>query len=115
MASMNKERSLHSCGKMNINGKIIFVVAGGIGSKCNLDSVEILDPCYFGNRWKLGPKLPYKLRGSAMITSPTGRGVVVIGGYNHNEYKYSNAVLELTDNAKKWITLEQSLQYSRSN
>ena len=52
--SMNKERSLHSCGKMNINGKIIFVVAGGIGSKCNLDSVEILDPCYFGNRWKLG-------------------------------------------------------------
>ena len=63
----------------------------------------------------IGPKLPYKLRGSAMITSPTGRGVVVIGGYNHNEYKYSNAVLELTDNAKKWITLEQSLQYSRSN
>ena len=50
-----------------------------------------------------------------MITSPTGRGVVVIGGYNHNEYKYSNAVLELTDNAKMWITLEQSLQYSRSN
>ena len=40
--------------KMNINGKIIFVVAGGIGSKCNLDSVEILDPSYFGNRWKLG-------------------------------------------------------------
>ena len=62
-----------------------------------------------------GPRLPYKLRGAAMVTSPSNKGVVVIGGYNHNEYKYSNSLLELNSNYMKWVQLEQTLQYARSN
>ena len=42
--SMNFERCRHSCGKMNIDGKTIIVVAGGTGSQNTGDSVEILDP-----------------------------------------------------------------------
>ena len=52
--AMIKERALHSCGKMKRKGKTILVVAGGIGTMSNLDSVELCDPkssrgWYFGN------------------------------------------------------------------
>ena len=50
-----------------------------------------------------------------MVPSPSGRGVVVIGGYNHNEFKYSNNFLELHSSQMKWIKLQQTLQYARSN
>ena len=52
-----------------------------------------------------------------MITSPSGKGVVVIGGYNHSEFKYSNVLLELriSGNSMKWVPLQQTLQYARSN
>ena len=30
-----------------------------------------------------------------MVTSPSGKGVVVIGGWNHNEIKNFNALLKL--------------------
>ena len=65
--------------------------------------------------FKKGPKLPCKLRGSAMVSSPSGQGVVVIGGYNHNEFKYSNNFLELHSSQMKWIKLQQTLQYARSH
>ena len=40
---LRKARAYHSCGKMEVNGKVLLVVAGGEG-KSYLDSVEILDP-----------------------------------------------------------------------
>ena len=64
-----------------------------------------------------GPKLPFKLTASAMVTSPNGKGVIVIGGYNDSEYKYSNILLELCGNClknMKWVQLEQTLQVPRS-
>ena len=36
-----------------------------------------------------GPKLPFKVRNSAMVTSPNGKGVVIFGGFNVNADQYS--------------------------
>ena len=63
-----------------------------------------------------GPKLPFKLIGSPMVTSPSGKGVVVIGGYNMSEIKESHAMLELKDiSSKEWIPLKQTLQHARDD
>ena len=33
-----------------------------------------------------------------MVTSPSGKGVVIVGGYNATTMKYSKALLELKSN-----------------
>ena len=51
-----------------------------------------------------------------MITSPTGKGVVLIGGFDEKAKKYSNALFELTGESietLKWPFLEQKLQLAR--
>ena len=51
-----------------------------------------------------------------MVPSPTGHGVVIIGGWNDSTWKYSTALLELHGkNIKtlKWIPLKQTLQHAR--
>ena len=49
-----------------------------------------------------------------MVTSPSGKGVVVIGGYNWSEQKFSNAFLELKGvSSKEWVVLKQTLQHPR--
>ena len=53
-----------------------------------------------------------------MITSPTEKGVLMIGGWKQNFGKYSNSagILELSGHSKetlKWKILEQKLQYPR--
>ena len=43
---LKQNRYMHACGKMVINGKILIVVAGGLGNNINSttsDSVELLD------------------------------------------------------------------------
>ena len=50
-----------------------------------------------------------------MVTSPSGNGVVVIGGINYNEGKYSDALLELKDISKGWVQLKQKLQHARDD
>ena len=60
-----------------------------------------------------GAKLPFKLYDSAMVTSPSGKGVVIIGGWNGNKNIHSNALLELKDISKEWVPLKQTLQHSR--
>ena len=63
-----------------------------------------------------GPKLPFKLGGSEMVTSPSGKGVIVIGGFNQNECKHSNALLELKGiSSKDWVPLKQTLQHARNS
>ena len=44
----------------------------------------------------LGPKLPFKLRDSVMIPTPSGKGVILLGGYNDSHRRSSNILLELT-------------------
>ena len=118
------------CGKMIINGTMIVVVAGGWGE----DSVEILiNPrankiWQFGNFafseiyslvviflhkyfFSIGPRLPMQLVGASMITSPNGKGVILVGGFNHSAKTYSNALIELTGSDiedLKWTMLEHS-------
>ena len=50
----------------------------------------------------LGPKLPYMLCGSTMIPSPTGKGILMIGGYKH-KIKASSDILELSGDSKKHL------------
>ena len=62
----------------------------------------------------LGPKLPFKLHGCTMVSSPTETGVLVIGGKDSNQYSNSNIVMELSGNSKTslhWTILEQNLKY----
>ena len=52
-----------------------------------------------------------------MVTSPNGKGVILIGGYNDSQAKTSKTLIELIGNSIKsleWIILEQKLKYLRS-
>ena len=60
-----------------------------------------------------GPKLPFFLAGSSMVTSPSGKGVILIGGYNADISDYSNEIIELRGTSMTWVTLSQKLLYPR--
>ena len=80
-----------------------------------------------------GPKLPMKISGAAMVTSPTGRGVILIGGETCTETKgpaswqsgqHHDVMLELSGDTigtlftqaskkLKWRRLDQRLKYAR--
>ena len=116
--TLNHVRHSHACAKLKINGKILIVVTGGLGSTPHqdfLDSVEILDPSSDNPAWILGPKLPMDLWGHVMETGPTGKSVIVIGGKNESRDIYSNKLFELTDVSKDWVELDQKLEYGRHN
>ena len=62
-----------------------------------------------------GPKLPFKLEDSQMVTSSTG-SVVLVGGFNHDERKESSALLELRQTSSgslEWKRMEQNLRFER--
>ena len=45
----------------------------------------------------------------AMVTSPTGKGVIVMGGITNSIGQYSKAMFELSQ-SMEWTRLEQTLQ-----
>ena len=51
--------------------------------------------------------MPLRLVRPAMVTSPTGKGVIVMGGYSFGEY--SKTMFELSQ-SMEWTRLEQTLQ-----
>ena len=55
---LNESRVMHSCGKMNINGRVFIVVAGGHSDKDSMNSVELLDTSTSGQSWKMGMYSP---------------------------------------------------------
>ena len=67
----------------------------------------------------LGPKLPFPLCGATMISSPTEKGVVLIGGLKQNmkqNWEASSDLLELSGDSEEtleWKILEQKLQHPR--
>ena len=67
----------------------------------------------------LGPKLPFNMSGVAMVSSPTGRGVIVIGGRRPDHVSDpGHALIELSGDSiesLKWTFLEQKLKYKRFN
>ena len=65
----------------------------------------------------LGPKLPFALDGSTMISSLMEKSIVMIGGQK-SFGKYSSDLLELSGDSietLEWKILEQKLQYPRSS
>ena len=60
-----------------------------------------------------GPPLPYKLRESAMATSPDGGGVILFGGWNADKGPTEDTILELRYASDKWTTLPQKLKQPR--
>ena len=67
-----------------------------------------------------GPNLPSQLWDSAIIPSPNGKGVVLLGGIKNvgnGLHVRSDELLELTGesiDSLTWIKLEQKLEYPRS-
>ena len=63
----------------------------------------------------IGPKLPVGLFHSTMISSPTGMGVMMIGGRAKLNPMFPD-ILELSGDSKEtleWKTLDQKIQYPR--
>ena len=64
-----------------------------------------------------GPKLPFALYSSAMITSPRG-SVVLVGGWNYDKQEILSDLWELKVSSSgsllEWTRLEQSLSAPRS-
>ena len=56
--------------------------------------------------------MPIKVDGCAMVTSPSGKGVVVIGGWDHDKLNFSNILLELKGSSMEWVPLKQTLSRS---
>ena len=60
-----------------------------------------------------GPLLPYVLAYSAMAESPDGRGVILFGGENDENY-YEKRILELRADANSWNILDKTLENGRN-
>jgi len=116
---LNIARSGHSCAKMILNGKVYLVAAGGYDEyrwMGALDSVELLDPTS-NKGWILGPPLPFKLRDQSVVPTPSGKGVILIGGYNDSHRRTSNLLLELAGQclaSLRWNIMELKLKIQRS-
>ena len=71
------------------------------------------------SNFTLGPNLPFPRKWSTMVSSPTERGVVVIGGrsttsWNGEANDFSDYLIELSGDSigsLTWTILDQRLQY----
>ena len=69
----------------------------------------------------LGPDLPYKIHCSKLVTSPTGKGVVLIGGFHITEdekWRRSHSLWELSGDSienLQWKEMCQQLKFSRAS
>jgi hypothetical protein len=63
----------------------------------------------------LGPSLPRALRDASMITSPDGKGVILIGG--HDVFGVQSILYQLncTISGCKWHEMKQVLEIGRSS
>ena len=67
-----------------------------------------------------GPDLPYKLIeiNQAMVTSPDGMGIIIVGGYNEYSNSGEKRILESRFDGFKflpWQVMDQELENARSN
>ena len=71
---------------------------------------------YYNHSIILGPKLPYNMSFISMVSSPTGRGVIIIGGKARRIPSNIKALIELSGDSVeslKWTFLEQKLRHKR--
>ena len=59
--------------------------------------------------------MPFKLAGSSMVTSPSGKGIILIGGYNEDTNEYSDKLIEFRSTSMTWVVLGHKLQYPRAD
>ena len=82
------------------------------------NTYELLQiPIKYYNFQFLGPQLPFKVRDFAMTPTPSGKGVILIGGYDDTHRRSSNLILELngeTLNSLSWNIMEHKLKFQRS-
>ena len=61
----------------------------------------------------IGPRLPYSIERSSMVTRPDGKAVTLIGGWNRGKNQFYTKFLELNANFNNWTVLNQSLSTGR--
>ena len=88
-------RFSHSCDKMELDGEVVLIVAGGYDGIHALNSVEILRPNKTEEGWIPGPDLSCKTYNSCMVTSFDGKGVILIGGHDSTNARDSDCMLEM--------------------
>ena len=98
---------------------IIAVVSGYSSHRDSgrIPDVEFLDLQAINDGWIKGPDLPVSLTQHAMVPSPDGQGVLVIGGDVGND-NVQGSIYQLKCSSTSldscyWITLEQKLKYAR--
>ena len=57
--------------------------------------------------------MPYKQYDSAMAESPDGKGVLLFGGYNSDDFIVERRILELQAGANSWTINNITLQEGR--
>ena len=66
-----------------------------------------------------GPDLPYGFwwMNQAMVTSPDGMGIIIIGGYNSDSGKRKRIIESRFDGSQflPWQVMDQELQFNRSS
>ena len=113
-------RGWHFCGVMNWKNPAtnviekVIVVAGGILYQQPLtNSVELLFLNDFENNnsgWKVGPSIPVRVDGSAMVEFQNG--VIMIGGRGERNGRH---LYQLSSPYGKWTEMKQTLKEPRSH
>jgi len=114
-------RHHHSCGVMNWKNDVtgvfekVVVVSGGFDKQqgSQLNSVELLfmnDYEKYNSGWKVGPNIPVKVDGPAMIEFQNG--VIMIGGRGEGDGRH---LYQLSSPYGKWTEMKQTLKEPRSH
>ena len=112
--SLRFARYSHSCGKMELDGEVVIIVAGGYNDEQALNSVEILRPNKTEEGWIHGPDLPCKMYDSCMVTSFDGKGVILIGGFDYTNASVSDLMFEMHSlRGMNWKVLDTRLKQGR--
>ncbi len=113
-------RLWYSCGVMNwkndttgIFEKVVVVSGGYDKQGSQLNSVELLfinDFEKYNSGWKVGPNIPIKVDGPAMVEFQNG--VIMIGGRGEGDGRH---LYQLSSPYGKWTEMKQTLKEPRSH
>ncbi len=108
-------RRLHSCGVLsNPGGGQVVIVAGGWNNGTAQRSTEMLD-LDLNQGWTYGPDLPKGIDNADAVTSPDGKSLMIVGGWDDQAYSSDIFNLDFNNdnNAWQWTKLDQALNVAR--
>ena len=120
---LNIGRLFHACEKFQLGKSTVIVVAGGMapsgGSRDQrTETVEFLD-FKSDSGWIFGQSLPHTVSSHVLVTSPSGRGVLSVGGLIKEDGNTTGDIYEMSCNGSlddcEWVTLKQKLKNPRTN